>query len=396
MRPARRRRPQRAKGARGAREAARPRPGERARDQSRGALGVHRGAGLSHRPLPRQAFGAEPDGAALRQRPLRAALAARIDRQHPDHAGRRPRRGHPRRVLQPHRRPARHDPEPCPAAAHDGGHGAALAQRRRRHPRREAEGAALAQALHRRERAEGRGARPVPVRQRRWQTGARLSRRSQGAGRQPHRDLRGAAHRDPELALGGRAVLPAHRQAPGGARRPDRRQLPADAAQHLPWPELAQQARHQAAARRRPRAAPARGQGRRPVGSAGAGLARPRLRQGLCREPGRRLRAAAPRRDRRPAQPLRAQRRAGRGLGLRGAGARGLAQGRRQPACLCRRHLGPGRGQRTGGARRLRLVGRAVGAGLRETRAASRAGRAAGCRADRASSRRRRRRASSG
>ena len=35
------------------------------------------------------------------------------------------------------------------------------------------------------------------------------------------------AHRGAELALGRRAVLPAHRQAPGRARRADRRQLPA-------------------------------------------------------------------------------------------------------------------------------------------------------------------------
>ena len=41
------------------------------------------------------------------------------------------------------------------------------------------------------------------------------------------RDLRRAAHRGAELALGRRAVLPAHRQAPGRARCPDRRQLQA-------------------------------------------------------------------------------------------------------------------------------------------------------------------------
>ena len=43
-------------------------------------------AGVSHRPLPRQAGGAKPDGAALRQRAVRAAVAAREHRQHPDHA----------------------------------------------------------------------------------------------------------------------------------------------------------------------------------------------------------------------------------------------------------------------------------------------------------------------
>ena len=78
LRPARRRRPERRHGPGRAREAARPRPGERARDQPRRPLGVPRGAGVPHRPLPRQAGGAEPDGAALRQRPVRAALAARV------------------------------------------------------------------------------------------------------------------------------------------------------------------------------------------------------------------------------------------------------------------------------------------------------------------------------
>ena len=61
----------------------------------------------------------------------------------------------------------------------------------------------------------------------------RLPRRGQGAGRQHDRDLRRPAHRGAELALGGRAVLPAHRQAPRRARRPDRRQLPAHAAHAL-------------------------------------------------------------------------------------------------------------------------------------------------------------------
>ena len=82
----------------------------------------------------------------------------------------------------------------------------------------------------RRERGARRRARPVPRRHRRRQAGAGLPRGSQGAAGQPHRDLRRAAHRGAELALGRRAVLPAHRQAPGGARRADRRQLPADAA----------------------------------------------------------------------------------------------------------------------------------------------------------------------
>ena len=230
LRPARRGRPERAERTRRPREAARPRPGERAADQPRRPLGVRRGAGIPHRPLPRQAGGAEPDGAALRQRPVRAALAARVHRQHPDHARRIDRRRHARRLLQPHRRAARHDPEPRAAAADDGHDGAAVANGRRRDPRREAEGAALAQAVRRRQRRPRRRARPVPRRQRRRQGGAGLPRGRQGAAGEHDRDLRRAAHRSAELALGRRAVLPAHRQAPRRARRADRRQLQAHAA----------------------------------------------------------------------------------------------------------------------------------------------------------------------
>ena len=51
------------------------------RDQRRGRRGLRRSADLPHRPLPRQGDGAEPDGAALRQRPLRAA----VEPPHIDH-----------------------------------------------------------------------------------------------------------------------------------------------------------------------------------------------------------------------------------------------------------------------------------------------------------------------
>ena len=100
------------------------------------------------------------------------------------------------------------------------------------------------------------------------------------------RDLRRAAHRDPELALGRRALLPAHRQAAGGARRADRRQLPARRrTASSPGVAPAQPAGDQAAARRRPRAAPAGRQGAGHQRHAGAGVPRPRFRQGLRREP---------------------------------------------------------------------------------------------------------------
>ena len=54
------------------------------------------------------------------------------------------------------------------------------------------------------------------------QQGAGLSRGARGGARLRRRDLRGAAPRGRELALGGRALLPAHRQAPAAARDRDR------------------------------------------------------------------------------------------------------------------------------------------------------------------------------
>ena len=111
------------------------------------------------------------------------------------------------------------------------------------------------------QRGARRRARPVPRRHRRRASRARLPGRGQGARRQPLRNLRRAAHRGAELALGRRALLPAHRQAPGHARRADRRQLPRGAAPDLPRHAARQQAGHQAAARGRAGAAPAGGQG---------------------------------------------------------------------------------------------------------------------------------------
>ena len=49
-----------------------------------------------------------------------------------------------------------------------------------------------------------------------------------------HRDLRGAQAARRQLALAGRAVLPAHRQAPGAARHRDRHPLQAAAGAALP------------------------------------------------------------------------------------------------------------------------------------------------------------------
>jgi glucose-6-phosphate 1-dehydrogenase len=95
------------------------------------------------------------------------------------------------------------------------------------------------------------------------QAGARLPGRGEGARRQPLRDLRRAAHRGAELALGRRAVLPAHRQAPGRAATRRSSSTSARCRTHLPGHAARQQAGDQAAARGRAGTAPAGGQGRR-------------------------------------------------------------------------------------------------------------------------------------
>jgi glucose-6-phosphate 1-dehydrogenase len=85
---------------------------------------------------------------------------------------------------------------------------------RRCRARRKAQGAALAEADRRRRRAKATvrgqyraGASPA-------QAGAGLSGGTRPEARAPHRDLRRHQGRDRQLALGRRALLPAHRQAP--------------------------------------------------------------------------------------------------------------------------------------------------------------------------------------
>ncbi len=71
----------------------------------------------------------------------------------------------------------------------------------------------------------GRGGRPG---------GAGLPGRPRPRPHQPHRDLRGAEGRDPELALGRRAVLPAQRQAPAAEGQRDRGAVPQRPVQRVP------------------------------------------------------------------------------------------------------------------------------------------------------------------
>ena len=104
---------------------------------------LRRVADLPHRPLPGQGDRPEHDGAALRQRALRAAVEPQLHRLGPDHRRGGHRHRLARRLLRPHGRAARSDPEPHAAAAVPHRDGASRRVQRRRGAQREAEGAAL-------------------------------------------------------------------------------------------------------------------------------------------------------------------------------------------------------------------------------------------------------------
>ena len=210
----------------------RPRRRERRRDQQRHRLGLPRERDLPHRPLSRQGVGAEPHGAAFRQRPARAGLEQRAYRPRADHGGRDARRRGPRRLLRRVRRDPRHGAEPYDAAPVPRRHGAAEFDAGRLAAGREAEGAEGARADRRLERRRPDRARAVSRRLRRRRSGSGLPAR-RGQAREQHRDLRGDEDRHRQLALGGRAVLPSHRQAAAAALLRDRRRLPPRAARHL-------------------------------------------------------------------------------------------------------------------------------------------------------------------
>ncbi len=205
------------------REAVRVRPGLGAQAQRPGAGRVRRDAGLPDRPLPRQGDGPEPDGAAVRQRAVRAGLEPQLHRQRPDHRRRGHRDRRPRRLLRGRGRAARPRPEPHDAAARAAGDGAAGLVRGQPPARREGQGARGDRA------ADGR------ARCARWRCARSTAPATSAGTRVPgyreepgvaaglaDRDLRGAAARRLQLALGRRAVLPADRQAAGAQGDRDR------------------------------------------------------------------------------------------------------------------------------------------------------------------------------
>ena len=147
-------------------------------------------------------------------------------------------------------------------------------------------------------------------------------------------DVRGAPAGGPELALGGRAVLPAHRQAAAAARHGDRHPVQAAAAAALPRERLGPRAEPAGdahpARRGHPAALRRQGAGARP----GRAQREHGLHLRLVVHAGRAggVRDADPRRDARRRLAVHARRRGGGGLEHRHAAHRDLARvGRAHP-----------------------------------------------------------------
>ena len=166
-RPPRPRRSRRRRGAGDHREAVRPLAGGGARPQRARAVGLRRGPGLPHRPLPRQGDRPERPGAALRQQHVRAAVEPQLHRPRADHGLRGHRDRLARGLLRLRRRAARPRPEPHAAAALAAVHGAAGRLRGRPGARREGQGAARDQRADAGRDPGHGGARPVRGRDRR-------------------------------------------------------------------------------------------------------------------------------------------------------------------------------------------------------------------------------------
>ena len=103
-------------------------------------VGLRRGPGLPHRPLPGQGDRPEHDGVPVLQRALRAGVEPELRRPRPDHGRRGPRHRLARRLLRQRGRPARPRAEPhAPALCHIAME-PPVALHRRRGPQREGQG----------------------------------------------------------------------------------------------------------------------------------------------------------------------------------------------------------------------------------------------------------------
>ena len=184
--------------------------------------------GVPHRPLPRQGDGAEHPGAALRQPAVRADLERQLRRPRADHDGRGHRRRRPGRLLRRHRRGPRRHPEPPAAAAGADRDGGARSRFDADDLRAEKEKVLAAVTLPE-DLATHHRPRPVRRRLAGRREGRRLPRGGRDDPRVDDRDVRRDHARDRHPPLGGRAVLPAHRQAAGPPGHRDRGGLQARA-----------------------------------------------------------------------------------------------------------------------------------------------------------------------
>ena len=206
----------------------------RARARRRAAPVDRRVAALPDRPLPGEDGRRGDPPPAVRELDARAGLEPQLPLERADHDGGGLRRRGPRPLLRPGRRAARRRRQPSDAGRRDGCDGGAV-------PRRPDDD----QGLPGRALPRGQGGRPGALRARAVRRLHVDRRRGRGL---DDRDVRSASARHRELALGRRAVLHPHGQAPAGD--PDRAaaRLPPTAAPRLrlrPGPR-AEPARRQA------------------------------------------------------------------------------------------------------------------------------------------------------
>ena len=319
-------------------------------DQRRDRLGLRRAADLPHRSLSGQGNGPEHSRAPVRQQHLRTAVQPEVHRSRPDHGGGRRRGRQARGLLRAGGRAARHGAESHPAARRAGGDGAAAIGRRGRRARRKAGGDSVAASDcrrgGRRRRRSGRSMPPAS-----W-PGAPVPGYLQEEGVDSavaHRDLRGAAGVHRQLALGRRAVFPAHRQAAAEARERDFHPLEERAADSVQR-QSGDAARSERPVHPHPAqrgiCAQHRVEGSRSAGPSVSGQDGLSVRQHVRQAVAGGVRAAAPRRDGRRSDAVHAP---GCGRGVMAMGhrhSRRLGRTRRRPAAhLSGRRVGAGRGQ---------------------------------------------------